>query len=536
MRIAELGEAIRAGGRLVIRAINNALTFPFTECRNFLLGTGEFPDANGWSVTGTTTQRTFVSGQGMRILDASTGGGSTCQFIKSVGPSSTLPFHFRTRVRVDAASSDTAAYIWLRAPSGQTILIYLRTNKVRWLALSTVEHTYTMNAGMVQLDVIRIRSSYWLLYIDGVLKSGGSGTGTGSSTVEFGSASAATTCDLTFESVCVDTDSARLPGPGTHITAFQSVAAGTQIAASGSSGTAHRSFPGADMAPNGDIVAAWRAGSTHTSLDGNVEIARSTDNGATWSSPSTLFTAGTDLRDVSITTISNNTMVMIFTDNASAGVWIPYLSTSTDDGNTWSTPAAIGHDFTDWGFCSAPIWEDDGSWYLPLYGEDTGDTYSSVRIYESTDLGATWTLSSVVWEGATETQHGQEPNLIKIGSEWICAVRLSTTASTRFFVASSPAGPWSVRSTLAGLGRPSMTYLHGFLWVMNRNGGGAIGCSPDVGVTWLAQMATNPVATGSAFNYGAIIPLATGNGLVVFSAEASASAASIESSLLNPGV
>lgn len=485
----------------------------WTQILDFLAGTGAFPDANGWALNGQSAKRTFVSGQGMRILDNSTSGGQLCWFDEVDIDPGDAPFHLRTTVKCDAASSDAFACYLAAYGSDRGIQLILRADKVRWQGAGNLDISLDMT-GFHQLDLCRIADTVWILTIDGTYGNAGAGLITTDNKVELGAGSSGQTSDSTWKNWMCKVGSAFLPN-GREIKSYQAITASGAIT---SSGTDHDAFPGLAHCPDGSYLAMWRHGTAHDSTDGEIYKATSTDQGATWGTPAPVFTFGTDLRDVGLTR-HHDRIIATFTDSVTAGSdLVPYFAYSDDSGATWSTPTAIDHGFSDWAVVAAPIVVDNGDWYACLFGLDVGDPDWSSVIVKSSDEGANWAVESTVWDGTTAGSSSSEPCLIQVGVEWICSLRREDLGDTAFYVASSPAGPWSLRSTHGGLGRPNLAHINDELWLMNRNTEKRIAASFDAGLHWIPMFDT-PSGTAATMTYGQMVQRPDGKVLLVYAEE-----------------
>jgi len=165
----------------------------------------------------------------------------------------------------------------------------------------------------------------------------------------------------------------------------------------------------------GNWVAVW---DSRDSLDGTVGgdhdilVARSTDNGATWTAPATLNTnAATDSGDdwnAQVATDGGGNWVAVWDsrDSLSGSIGTDsdiLISRSTDDGATWTPPTPLntnadtdsGHDWdprvtTDGGGNWVAVW-----WSEENLGGTTG-TDDDILVARSTDNGASWTLPAAL--------------------------------------------------------------------------------------------------------------------------------------------
>jgi hypothetical protein len=162
----------------------------------------------------------------------------------------------------------------------------------------------------------------------------------------------------------------------------------------------------------GNWIAVWRAfeplGGTF-GTDSDILVARSTDNGATWSAPAALNTnAASDTGDdyvPQITTDHAGNWVAVWFSSDSLGGTIGsdydvLVARSTDNGATWTAPAALNTDAaSDSGDDYSPQVTSDraGNWVAAWTYDSLGDsTDNEALIARSTDNGATWTAPEAV--------------------------------------------------------------------------------------------------------------------------------------------
>lgn len=198
----------------------------------------------------------------------------------------------------------------------------------------------------------------------------------------------------------------------------------------------NNSFPGIAKLATGDLIAIYRAGATHTSVDGVLRKKTSSDNGATWSSATTILGAGatTDYRDPGVLVCADGTVVVSFfaaTSNAAFDNQAPMTIRSTDDGATWSSPVAVDHPFTLAGASSGPaIQLQTGDLLMAVYGWDSLLSNQWITVAKSTDLGVSWDHLTTLM--ALQAGHDlSECNLLQMGNgEVIAMVRDDHGAAT----------------------------------------------------------------------------------------------------------
>src|SRR4051794_13274006 len=184
-------------------------------------------------------------------------------------------------------------------------------------------------------------------------------------------------------------------------------------------------------------------------------ISRSTDNGATWSNPArTPDPAGTNKVDLDKNwTVCDNTTSSPFYghcytefDNFGQGD-LEYMSTSTDGGQTWSTPLATAGN--DKGLGGQPLVQPNGTVIVPF--ESLNGKESAFR---STDGGASWsravTISAIrssAVGGSLRTSALPTAEIDGGGNAYVawqdCRFRKNCTSNDIVFSSSSDGVNWS---------------------------------------------------------------------------------------------
>jgi len=140
----------------------------------------------------------------------------------------------------------------------------------------------------------------------------------------------------------------------------------------------------------GHWIAVWRGDDYLRGpygQDGDIYVARSSDGGATWSDPTPLNTdAATDASDDAepqVVADGSGNWVAIW--NAFSGLEV---ARSTDDGATWTAPASLDDGQSDW----LPDLATDGAGtWVAVWHRITGGAQYDIEASSSTDAGATWT-------------------------------------------------------------------------------------------------------------------------------------------------
>lgn len=200
---------------------------------------------------------------------------------------------------------------------------------------------------------------------------------------------------------------------------------------------------------NGDLVCIYREGTTHTSTFGDLRLRRSTDQGVTWGSASTIFDGGTeneDCRDPGVVKLANGNLLLVWSVRNAAGTasvvdgcrW----STSSDSGATWAASSDLNDAFAGFSRCSTkPLQLPNGDILWPIYGNDTGDgsTTRWVKVYKSTDNAGSWSYLSDI--GASGDAKGWgEPNLFRAHNGQIIALVRETNGGDLYRATSNDDG------------------------------------------------------------------------------------------------
>jgi Neuraminidase (sialidase) len=160
----------------------------------------------------------------------------------------------------------------------------------------------------------------------------------------------------------------------------------------------------------------------------DILVARSTDSGATWTPPAALNTnAATDSEHncaAQVTTDGLGAWVAVWASYDSLGGtigtdWDILVARSTNNGATWTAPAALNTNAaSDVGDDSQPqvTTDEKGTWVATWHSTDSlGDTIGTDRdilVARSTDDGATWTAPAALnTNAASDAESDTNPQL-----------------------------------------------------------------------------------------------------------------------------
>jgi hypothetical protein len=286
-------------------------------------------------------------------------------------------------------------------------------------------------------------------------------------------------------------------------------------------------WPQVTTEAGGNWVAVW---DSHEDLGGigtdtDILVARSTDNGATWTAPAALNTnaatdSGDDLEPQLATDGGGNWVAVWYN-------WQPadaLVARSTDNGATWTDPAPIGS-----GLDPQVTTDGAGHWVAVWWSdEDLGgtiDTDWDVLVSTSTNNGAAWTAPAALnTNAATDSGDDLKPQLATDGGgNWVAVWEsndtLGGTIDTDWDVlvagSTDNGATWTAPAVLntnaatdSGDDRRPQATTDGFgnwvaVWHSSENVGGTIGGDNDI----LVSRSLAPTPTPTPIAVGGIVEL-----------------------------
>lgn len=192
----------------------------------------------------------------------------------------------------------------------------------------------------------------------------------------------------------------------------------TVLAATAEPGTQIR-FPDVITLADGRLLAVYHEAAGHVDADGVIKQVVSSDDGVTWSSPSTVVEIEHDARDPKIVQLADGTLILNFFEyqwGSSPLAVQTFTVRSTDNGATWSAPAHVATEGGGWTATHGAIVEaDNGDLLLPLYRTRADDGRERATVIRSVDGGLTWPAQSEVTIAVGAVRF-QEPNLTVLPS------------------------------------------------------------------------------------------------------------------------
>jgi hypothetical protein len=269
------------------------------------------------------------------------------------------------------------------------------------------------------------------------------------------------------------------------------------------------SFPGLTRFPNGILIAVYRCGASHTSVDGVIKSKISTDQGLTWSSESTVYDPGPgiDARDPEVKLLRNGTLLLTSAtsvgDALNTGVLAMKGTINSDNSVTWSGATSIPSPFLTagkfYGSASKVLELADGTLLLPVYGQNSDDpadpNFANAAVIKSIDAGTTWGAQVIVAGTDGSTKGYSESNGVVLPDGRITLIIRQDIAPRGYYESHSNdnGATWSVATQVissASVGKPAVSVLAsgGILLLARTDSASRTGyaTSWDKGATWTA--------------------------------------------------
>jgi len=207
----------------------------------------------------------------------------------------------------------------------------------------------------------------------------------------------------------------------------------TTVASGSGSSMQYKSEPNLLFMANGNLLCAYRKGSSHVNNDGQIVGKISTDNGATWGSEFVIYDDPSyDARNHMLGLDASSGKIVVFFrtyDTAvNHNVDVAYV-TSTDNGVTWSAKTSVASTLpssVDW--CPfGRLTVSSLGWLATFY------QVNKCYLLKSTDGGVTWIAQGYIYNLSQSAQF-DEPNLIALdNSRLVLLVRDDESASFNLF-------------------------------------------------------------------------------------------------------
>jgi hypothetical protein len=202
--------------------------------------------------------------------------------------------------------------------------------------------------------------------------------------------------------------------------AMADIASGQSDVIVASGGARNTYFPDVEMLQNGDLLVVYYDSPAHTSQSGRIAMVRSTDDGSTWSAPTTVADSVYDDRDPSVMQTSDGTLLLTYfsTDwsQSPSKILGTYSVRSNDGGLTWSSPVLVETKLDYAAVTSKIVQLANGDLLLPRYGKMPGHWQSKIMVARSTDGGISWPQANEVEIPNPYGTNWVEPVLADLGN------------------------------------------------------------------------------------------------------------------------
>jgi hypothetical protein len=196
-------------------------------------------------------------------------------------------------------------------------------------------------------------------------------------------------------------------------------------------------FPAVERLPDGNLLVVYYDSPDHVSPAGRISMVRSRDDGATWTGPEVIVDTPLDDRDPSLMRTRTGTLLLNFfasQDQIAQGV---FVARSDDDGRTWSTPTKVGTKLTEAATDARIVELDTGELLMPIFGRTPTSPEVRCTIVRSTDQGRTWPIEQEVDLPSLRGIDFVEPTLAYLGRGRLMAVVRSERSDNRAYVIES---------------------------------------------------------------------------------------------------
>ncbi len=265
-----------------------------------------------------------------------------------------------------------------------------------------------------------------------------------------------------------------------------------QIVCSGEAAGGYAAFPDLCRLPDGELFCVFYSGYGHVSTPnarrpkgGRIMAVRSADDGQSWSAPTVVIDTPQDDRDPSVSCLKDGTLLLDWFTLEQGRVAV-LLARSTDQGKTWSEPVHVDPDTHVSFACSAPIRElPDGSLILGLYHEDGPKDPAFGATVKSSDGGKTWRDLALIGKNA-HVFLDAETDVVPLKSGKLLAALRSSTTDMHYALSADEGKTWGPVRSFGFRGHCPYFIKHssGVILLAHRLPSTALHWTNDDGKTW----------------------------------------------------
>lgn len=232
-------------------------------------------------------------------------------------------------------------------------------------------------------------------------------------------------------------------------------------------------FPSVVKLRDGRLLVVYYDSPEHVSPLGRISMVQSRDDGRTWSPPRVVVDTPFDDRDPSLAITRTGRLLLSYfvSDSSTATSAGVFVARSDDDGATWSEPVRVETAIAGGATSSKIIEAANGDLLIPLYGSSNGGVNSRVTMVRSRDGGRTWPRREEVEIAASPGISFMEPALAAADGRMLVVMRTDRPDNLAYAARSlnggatwsepSPFGIAAQASELVPLpGEPAMTLAH----------------------------------------------------------------------------
>ena len=234
-------------------------------------------------------------------------------------------------------------------------------------------------------------------------------------------------------------------------------------------------FPSVVKLRDGRLLVVYYDSPEHVSPLGRISMVESRDEGRTWSPPRVVLDTPFDDRDPSLAITRKGRLLLSYfaRDSKTAKSAGVFVARSDDDGATWSEPVRVETVLDNPATSSKIAEAANGDLLIPIYGSANDDVNSHVAIVRSRDGGLTWPRLEEVEITAIPGISIMEPALATADGRMLMVMRTDRPDNLAYVARSLDGGAtWSEPSVFGMAaqasefvpipGEPAMTIAH--LW------------------------------------------------------------------------
>jgi sialidase-1 len=277
-----------------------------------------------------------------------------------------------------------------------------------------------------------------------------------------------------------------------------------QIVCSGTEAGGYAAFPDVCRLHNGELLCVFYSGYGHVSTPkaqwpkgGRIMAVRSPDNGKNWSKPVVIIDTDQDDRDPSVVCLKDGTLLLNWFTLQHNHVLVR-LARSTDNGMTWSKPVKLALESPYAFACSTPARQlADGSLILGLYHEHGNVGFGAT--VKSYDGGKTWKDLALIGE-KSGVYLDAETDVVPLKDDKLLAALRSSRVNMHYAISDDCGKTWGPVKSFGFKGHCPYFLRHssGVILLAHRVPATSLHWTSDEGKTWHGPVGIDTV--GGAYS------------------------------------